>query len=130
MGPSVVWALKFGVSSQIWSDMVASQQRCFSVPAVTRRLYRRSRANGSANRPAARKWTEQHRALSSNPSARIDHPLRLVELSDDGDLAVLRGFHENCAHCLVPAPFHLVPRGLGFPAGDREQNVGIANLAV
>ena len=43
---------------------------------------------------------------------------------------MLRGLLENRSHCLIAATLHRVPCALGLPASDREQAIGIANLAV
>jgi hypothetical protein len=61
---------------------------------------------------------------------RGDYPIRFVEFSNDGDFAVLRRFSKNQTHGFVSAFLHRIPSGLGVPAGDCEQDMGIANLSV
>src|ERR1700676_1250119 len=60
----------------------------------------------------------------------LDNPLRLVEFANHCDITMPRCLIENQSHLLVAATLHRVACALRLPAGDREQAIGIANLAV
>src|SRR5690606_5196701 len=57
-------------------------------------------------------------------------PLRLLELPNDADLDLPRMLGEDPAHRLAAAVVLRVPVRLRFPGGDREQGVGLADLAM
>src|SRR5690606_16411362 len=57
----------------------------------------------------------------------LDDPLRLLELADHADRAVLGRLLEQLVDARVAAALHRVARGLRIPARDREQDARVAD---
>lgn len=69
------------------------------------------------------------RSLLQGPGG-LHYPLGVLELADDADVHEFRLLFDDLADVLARARFHGVPGGLGFPGGDGQEHLGVADLAV
>jgi len=58
------------------------------------------------------------------------YPFRVFKLTDGFDIDQRRSTADDGCHLWIMLPFHGVPLLLALPGGNRNQGVGIANLAV